>query len=298
MLRACGIVCNAACCLLCRLHVLAPSFPGPLPAILPGAFQQLQALHLTASAVTTLPASWGSQPAVLPALQKLSLRLHLVGPLPAAWSGGFGRLQSLSVLTVDVAGSPAEASWFEAAGRGNLKTTALSLRILPSEWAAGFPVLRYLELEGLHIAGPFPTSWSAHSSFPTISSMSLHDNHLTGSLPEEVFKNHPSLIIFKLDNNRFSGSLPQDWVPNRVQTILLHKNLLTGLAFPPAWAMPGALPSLMLLDISDNSGLAGTLPADLSWPSLKYLYLGGTSVYGTVPQEWCSKTFRAKLHAL
>jgi hypothetical protein len=57
----------------------------------------------------------------------------------------------------------------------------------------------------------------------------------------------------------------------QAQVVSLANNSLTGPAFPPAWLELGALPGLHFLDVTANGGLAVTLPANLSWPSLRSL---------------------------
>ena len=80
----------------------------------------------------------------------------------------------------------------------------------------------------------------------------------------------------------------------QIEFLELNNNLLTGPAFPTAWTLHGALSGMVMLDVSGNRGLTGTLPADMSfWPSLTGLYLGNTSLHGTVPQQWCSTGFGA-----
>ena len=76
--------------------------------------------------------------------------------------------------------------------------------------------------------------------------------------------------------------------------LVLSNNLLRGPAFPATWMMPGSLPAMMLLDLSGNRDLTGTLPADMSfWPSLTDLVVKNTSLHGTVPREWCTLGFGA-----
>ena len=76
----------------------------------------------------------------------------------------------------------------------------------------------------------------------------------------------------------------------QVNSILLKDNMLTGPAFPPAWMFPRAMLYLAVLDVSGNKGLTGTLPAEWSfWPSVIDIYVGRTSLHGTVPRQWCSK---------
>ncbi|PSC75307.1 Serine threonine-kinase CTR1 [Micractinium conductrix] len=47
-----------------------------------------------------------------------------------------------------------------------------------------------------------------------------------------------------------------------------------------------------------NAGLTGTLPANLPWPKLRSLKLGGASVGGSVPSAWCTAPFAKHLYSL
>ena len=166
-----GIECSS--CLTCchrtahfRLYILAPSFPGSLPDIQPGAFEQLQSMQITALSITTLPPSWGSHPTVLPALKELRLNMQFAGPLPAAWSGGFRQLQYLTIRQLDsndsqtvISGAALPLPDFSSGNAG-----------LPTEWTAGFPNLIFLQLHGLAITGSIPNSWIT-TGFPKLAAL-------------------------------------------------------------------------------------------------------------------------------
>ena len=92
---------------------------------------------------------------------------------------------------------------------------------------------------------------------------------------------------------REASDLPGMFCHLQVNSILLKDNMLTGPAFPPTWLLPGAMPFLTALDVSDNRALTGTLPAEWSfWPSVIDIYVGRTALHGTVPRQWCSKATR------
>lgn len=101
---------------------------------------------------STLPASWGSSPDVLPALQHLELQLDVQGTLPAVWSRGFSSVRSISV----------EMQSTRQQDRGSSGGT------LPADWAAGFKRLQTLNLVELGLTGPFPPAWLADGSFPSL----------------------------------------------------------------------------------------------------------------------------------
>lgn len=57
----------------------------------------------------------------------------------------------------------------------------------------------------------------------------------------------------------------------QAELLVVASNNLSGPVFPDAWLQPGALPRLESLELGGNPGLAGSLPANLSWPSLTRL---------------------------
>ena len=126
---------------------------GSLPDVLPGALPRLQHLALDLDGLlTTLPASWGSRAAVLPALEWLTVHgINLAsGQLPLAWAPhGFRRLTSLLI-------------------RGACTSQRRSTHSLPAEWVAGFPELDSLSLRCLGVSGPIPDAWV--SGFPKLKS--------------------------------------------------------------------------------------------------------------------------------
>jgi len=167
-----------------------PTLEGPLIDVWPGALPRLTSLHIEASNRTTLPllppadqrptashthgssgnqtgtavqrgvglrsalpASWGARPDVLPALEELALVLQVVPPLPAAWARGFRRLRSLYITAPPDAPQPPIA--------GN---------VLPPEWAAGFPALRWLSVIRLGLTGSFPAAWE-QGGFPQLTQL-------------------------------------------------------------------------------------------------------------------------------
>ena len=150
---------------MCSLYIVAPGFPGPLPDIQPGTLQRLKNIQITSATLTTLPASWGGDPAVLPALQVLSLVMHFTGPLPAAWSRGFRQLRSLTIVEFGVL---VEGHAMDSVATAAKKSEgSAAKRVLPPDWAAGFPHLRRLDLDGLRISSSFPAGWVT-PGFPSL----------------------------------------------------------------------------------------------------------------------------------
>lgn len=150
---------------------------GPLPDFPPGALQRLQQLRLIFPGLrSTLPPSWGANPAILPALEELHLTAGVEGVLPASWGvGGFRHLTSLEVVgvtpglpldsynTVDFASSmAAQPGWQQPVRKTRRESAALAggpPSCLPPAWAAAgaFPKLLTLVLINLGLTGTLPT---------------------------------------------------------------------------------------------------------------------------------------------
>lgn len=149
---------------------------GGLPYIHPGALPRLQTLSLDLPelAPSTLPASWGADPRVLPMLRTLSVHAPLAGPLPAAWAAGFQRLGSFVLVNatwqalVEVAGSGSDRA-AGAAGAAAAEPAAGWLR-LPPQWASGFKALQLLDLAGVGLRGSIPAAW-VEGGFPSLSAL-------------------------------------------------------------------------------------------------------------------------------
>lgn len=153
-----------------RLAIRAGGLGGPLPDIQPGAFPALESLELQFEQLnSTLPASWGGDPRVLPALRHLRLALGAAGPLPAAWARGFHRLAGLAITVGHMTGRQAVAGAAAPQPVGQQPGSAVAdqpPRRLPPEWAAGFPALQSLHLLGAANGGSLPAAWQ--SGFPSL----------------------------------------------------------------------------------------------------------------------------------
>jgi len=164
----------------CRLSLTGSSLAGGLPDIPPGALPALERLEFEFYGMaSTLPPSWGADPAVLPALQDLSVQLPIEKGLPEEWAAGFRQLTGLAISgpratmlddhlsqTVSAARAAQVAAQVAASNRAGAAGTANAGYRLPPEWAAGFPALERLVLEHLGLVGTIPQSWQA--GFPQL----------------------------------------------------------------------------------------------------------------------------------
>ena len=104
---------------------------------------------------------------------------------------------------------------------------------------------------------------------PFLGYLSLHQNQLTGALPE--FMNLRSLFYLDLSSNFFSGSIPHDWSSgrdrlNRLRHVYLDHNRFEGELLPTLPQMGnGRVETLML----SNNRFTGSFPSN--WTLLTHL---------------------------
>ena len=160
----------------CRLRLTATTLANPLPEIQPGALPRLEELHIEFNELrSTLPASWGSSPDVLPSLQQLSLVAQVEGELPREWAGGFKRLANMAIVRMPDGATQILGEVFLQAAVAAQRDKAASTQVaeqgtrlqLPAEWATGFPTLTHLSLFNLGLAGTIPQAWQ-RGGFPTL----------------------------------------------------------------------------------------------------------------------------------
>lgn len=156
--------------------------PEPLPPLLAGALHALQYFDLHADQQDPpllLPPSWG-QRGVLPALHTLTIEAPVALPLPASWSQGFPGLVKLVIAPPSPSQAAAANASSTAAARPSPAAASAPVPVppadaaakrLPDSWAAGFPSLQALWLNGIGLSGSFPTAWEHRGSFPSLSDL-------------------------------------------------------------------------------------------------------------------------------
>ena len=114
-----------------------------------------------------------------------------------------------------------------------------------------------------------------------VTSLSLHDNNLTGSLPPEL-GNLVNLRVMGLSSNQLSGAIPAEFGSLANLTHMrLGYNQLTG-AIP---AELGNLTNLESLHL-DNNRLSGTIPSELgNLSNIRTIYLQGNQLTGALPSQ-------------
>ena len=201
---------------------------GPIPSEL-GDLTMLKDLHLQSNGLTgPIPPELGD----LTMLRFLQLQSNgLTGPIPPE----LGNLTNLSEL--------------------QLQSNGLTGPIPPE--LGNLTSLTYLILGQNDLTGPIP---SELGNLTMLRFLQLQSNGLTGRIPPEL-GNLTSLRELNLGANGLTGPIPSELGNLTMLTTLgLEENELTG-RIPPEL---GDLTSLTELTLSGNSGLAGSLPTELT----------------------------------
>ena len=118
-----------------------------------------------------------------------------------------------------------------------------------------------------------------------IETLMLDNNNLKGSLPPEIFL-LTNLKRISLENNELLSTIPEDGLWN--MTRLEYFSLANTGVFGPIPTAFGSLPGLERLDLSSNQ-LSSTIPEDLAGLSnLAELRLQRNELTGTLPAALCS----------
>ena len=139
--------------------------------------------------------------------------------------------------------------------------------------------------------GTIPTELA---SLPAITTMTLYENALTGTLP--LLGNMTTLTALVVFDNQITGTLPSDilWLTN-LRAIRLDNNTFTSGVnatdnFLETFRQMTSLDELML---SHNPGLQGTIPSTLGdLTALTVLELHDTGFTGAIPAEMCDFEWR------
>ncbi|KAB2601359.1 LRR receptor-like serine/threonine-protein kinase RFK1 [Pyrus ussuriensis x Pyrus communis] len=223
----------------------------------------------------SLPGMLPPQLVKLPYLKKIDFALnYLNGTIPKEW--GVTQLTSISLLVNRLSGEiPKEL--------GNITT------------------LTYLHLEANQFSGVVPPELG---SLINLGTMMLSSNRLTGNLPT-TFSGLRNLTDFRINDNNFNGTIP-DFILNWKQLerlrisdingteqgfptfknttglvrLVLRNCNISGEIPPNVWTMQ----NLEMFDVSFNK-LAGEIPASLNLERLRFLFLTGNSMSGSVPDS-------------
>jgi hypothetical protein len=149
---------------------------------------------------------------------------------------------------------------------------------IPASWGNNLSQLKVLWLYKNGLAGSIPHEFG---NLKSLLNLRIHDNHLTGALPNF---NAPGLVALEASENLLNGTIPDTlYNATNLVTLSLHKNRLTG---PLPYAIAN-LQSLVYLSLYDNQ-LTGTIPVQLAnLTFLSTLWIHYNQFRGTVPMEIC-----------
>ncbi|MCY3698711.1 MAG: hypothetical protein OXH46_03590 [Gemmatimonadetes bacterium] len=192
----------------------------------------------------------------------------LRGPLPPEL-GDLDRLQSLVLSRNELAGAvPPELGRLPILVELDLGDNRFDGEI--PRFIGDFGYLDELDLGGNGFEGPIP---AALGDLRDLRRLDLSGNDLTGPIPAEL------------------GNL------GRLETLLLMRNDLEG----PVPATFGRLGALRVLNLSDNAGLSGPVPVELtSMRGLVQLHLGGSALCAPAEpafRRWLERLYRYRLAA-
>ncbi|CAB9513640.1 leucine Rich Repeat [Seminavis robusta] len=143
--------------------------------------------------------------------------------------------------------------------------------------------LEELMLGSNQLSGPIPARWfdNLHDGNAKLTSLQIHKNRLTGSIPSEV--GLFPLELVNLQWNQLSGSLPVEFFSHTsLRGLYLGHNDLTG-TFPSEFGLLTSLKDYLQLV---HTHISGTLPSEIALLStLKEIDLSFTNMQGTLPEE-------------
>ncbi|KAA0051261.1 putative leucine-rich repeat receptor-like protein kinase [Cucumis melo var. makuwa] len=147
--------------------------------------------------------------------------------------------------------------------------------------------LYWLDLADNQLTGALPVSTSGSWGLDKLH-MAKHfhfsNNHLSGTIPPELFSSEMVLIHILFDGNNFSGSIPPTLgLVQTLEVLRVDRNSLTG-------NVPSTLNNLINVNELHlaNNMLTGPLPNLTQMSSLNYVDLSNNSFSSSVAPEWFS----------
>lgn len=155
---------------------------------------------------------------------------------------------------------------------------------IPSSSLGQLALLSSLNLSGNVLSGPISTMLQQTGSFPSLVSLDLSNNHLTGALPDSSsLASLHNLSFFDASNNDLRGPIPsQLFSLPALQSLDLSHNSFNG-SIPTALNLSSSS-QLQNLDLSDNQ-LSGNISADFlaNLTSLVSLDVSRNPLGGVIP---------------
>ncbi|CAI7840655.1 unnamed protein product, partial [Closterium sp. NIES-53] len=210
-------------------------------------------------------------------------------PTPCSWTGVQCNPFSQQVVGLDLSAASLLGDLaFQDPPLGAL-TSLQRLQLADNLFSGSIPdslssirSLQVLELANNDLDGIIPPT--LFSNLPSLATVDLSDNTLSGPLPQDVSAMQ-SLLSLDVSGNRLEGPLPDNLSQLRqVSQLVLDGN--KGLSGSLSPAVLGSLPSLQVISARGCS-FSGFLPPALGYaPRLQSLDLGGNQLAGGIPPTW------------
>ncbi|XP_065023092.1 leucine-rich repeat receptor protein kinase HPCA1-like [Musa acuminata AAA Group] len=147
--------------------------------------------------------------------------------------------------------------------------------------------LDYLDLADNQLTGTLPTSASEGSGLDQLVNTQhfhLNKNHLSDSIPSNLFSSNMKVIHILLDNNNLIGGIPESiGLVQSLKVLRLDNNSLSG-------SVPSSINNLTNLDVLNlaNNKLSGPMPNLTGMHVLNYLDLSNNSFDPSEAPNWFS----------
>ncbi|KAL2993618.1 hypothetical protein AAZX31_10G122500 [Glycine max] len=111
--------------------------------------------------------------------------------------------------------------------------------------------------------------------------LNLTNNHITGSLPQDIGDRLPNVTSLLLGNNLISGSIPNSLCKINLYNLDLSGNMLSG-EIPDCWRDSQGLNEINL----SSNNLSGVIPSSFgNLSTLEWFHLNNNSIHGGFPSS-------------
>ncbi|XP_062171198.1 probable LRR receptor-like serine/threonine-protein kinase At1g06840 [Alnus glutinosa] len=177
---------------------------------------------------------------------------HISGPIPISFSN-LNKAKHFHMNNNSISGQiPPELSKLPSLVHFLVDNNNLS-GYLPPEFSK-LPNLQILQLDNNHFDGT--TIPSSYSNMSKLLKLSIRNCNLHGPIPD--LSQIPNLYYLDLSSNQLNGSIPQSRLSEKITTVYLSNNNLTG-TVPSNFS---GLPHLQKLSIANNA-LSGSVPSTI-----------------------------------
>ena len=138
-----------------------------------------------------------------------------------------------------------------------------------------------ITLASYNLVGTLPTELL---NLPSLESLFLNDNGISGPIPIDIFNGLPNLTEVRMNQNSMTGTIPDVSSLTLVEKFWMGNNNITG-TIPDSFSGMTALTDLRL----NKNTLVGTIPASIaSLPALTAIYLQNNYLTGSIDDGFAS----------